>query len=108
METAAVMSFFICLFSFVYWFVDDNDNAFVFFVGVISLLVFAFSVGEMVKKEKQKEEVVDSITVQEIEYAINKCSSFGGLKEFRSDVIICMDKTEINMNFEPEKKVEAE
>ncbi len=50
----------------------------------------------------------DTVTIQEIEYAINKCSSFGGLKEFRSDVIICLDKTEIKMNFEPEKKVEAE
>lgn len=48
------------------------------------------------------------ITVQQIEYIVNKCSSFGGLKEIRNDDIICMDKTKIKNEFNPEQKVEAE
>ena len=48
------------------------------------------------------------VTIQQIEYAVNKCSSFGGLKEIRNDDIICMDKTKIKNEFKPEKKVEAE
>lgn len=104
METAAAISLCMTFFCGIYWFFDDDDPTFVFIVGVISFMVFVFSVNGLTKKEHE----TNSITIQEIEYAINKCSSFGGLKEFRSDVIICMDKTEININFEPEKKVEAE
>jgi len=104
MEIAVGVSFVLFISCMIYWFFDDDDPTFVFIVGVISFMVFVFSVNGLTKKEHE----TNSITIQEIEYAINKCSSFGGLKEFRSDVIICMDKTEININFEPEKKVEAE
>lgn len=104
MEVAVGISFLVFLFCLIYWLHDDDDNSLIFFVGVVSFMVFVFSVNALVKRE----ETLDTVTIEEIEYAINKCSSFGGLKEFRSDVIICTDKTEINMNFEPEKKVEAE
>ena len=104
METAAAISLCMTFFCGIYWFFDDDDPTFVFIGCVISFMIFIFSMNGLIKKD----DTIDSLTIQEIEYAINKCSSFGGLKEFRSDVIICMDKTEINMNFEPEKKVEAE
>ena len=103
MLTAALILFMVLIVSFAIWVEDDSVIAFIVtaICAIALLCIFAF----MPAPPKIKQ---DSITIQEIEYAINKCSSFGGLKEFRSDVIICMDKTEINMNFEPEKKVEAE
>lgn len=104
MEQAAVISFFLFVFCLIYWIHDDDDNFFNVIIGIISFLVFIFSTASLNKKDKE----IDTLTIQEIDYAVNKCSSFGGLREFRGDVIICMDKTEIKMNFEPEKKVEAE
>jgi hypothetical protein len=93
----AILGLYLLVIGFI---VDDYYGVFVgaiFFI--LGLLLFIFS---------SKPHNDGSITIQEIEYAMNKCSSFGGLKEFRDGVIICMDKTEIKLNFEPVKKVEVE
>lgn len=101
MEAAGVLLAIVGIIVFVAAFIVD-EGVFAAF-GVLFLLLG----GTMVVSAPDTSDG-DIVTIQEIEYAINKCSSFGGLKEFRGDVIICSDKTEIIMNFEPEKKVETE
>lgn len=99
----ALVIFFVMVVAFAIWIEEDNIVAFV--ITCICAIILLGTIASMPASPQIKE---DSVTIQEIEYAVNKCEPFGGLKEFRSDVIICMDKTEIKMSFEPEKKVESE
>ena len=93
MAVVALFAFFIMIIAYV---IDDDTVAFIAF---ISGLVCLFALGLSLVSD----EVNCSITAQEIEYVVNKCSSFGGLKEFTRDDIICMDGTAIKMNFIKEK-----
>ena len=109
MEVVMIISLILCITSFWYWIFDDNNEKIPFFIGTISFLVLiSCIIIDVDGKKKQKKNEDSFTTIEQIEYAVNKCSPFGGLKALHTDVIICMDQTQIKMNFEPEKKVEVE
>ncbi len=83
--------------SYLIWLSTDNEATAViaFISGLVCLFLLILA---LVSDEGYR-----PITAQEIEYIVNKCSSFGGLKEFTRDDIICMDGTAIKMNFIKEK-----
>lgn len=100
MEILVVLMMSVMIWGLFTWLDDDNTVGAVIAVVFASILLAMFFTMPTKKPTEQ-----DVLTLQEIEYGISKCASFGGLKAIRDDdTIICADKTEIK----PEKKVEAE
>lgn len=94
MEVVIAISFILCITSFFYWIFDDDSHIVPFAVGSISFVIYKNS-----QKEPQHKEEHSFTTIEQIEYAVNKCSSFGGLKALHTDVIICMDETQIKKRY---------
>lgn len=105
METIIVIGLVLFIVGGIHWLMssyDDHSGAYVGLFGFV-LMVICINV-----EENKRKNPPTPITLERVQYIVNKCEPFGGLKHFINDDIVCADGTQIKMNFTPETKVEQE